>query len=84
MEYQDLRAHHQRLCLMDDDDFMASLPEAVHLAIVIAWFKDLPTGEVLGDCGVIHELAHLLHIPDEPMVDLKAIREQFKEQLKLA
>jgi hypothetical protein len=69
---------------MDDDDFMASLPEAVHVAVVLAWFKGLPTNDVLGDCGVIHELTHLLHIPDEPVIDIRAIREQFKEQLKLA
>lgn len=84
VEYQELRESHLRICRMDNDEFMASLPEATHLAVIIAWFKGMPAHNVLGDCGIIHELVHLMHIPSEPTVCLPDIREQYAEQLKLA
>lgn len=84
LSYLELAAEHSRLSAMTDADFVDALPAAIHLACVLCWFKELPASIVLADDGVIHQLAHLLHIPDEPLVDLQAIRRQFDEQLALA
>lgn len=65
------------------DEFMDRLPEAIHLACIISWFKELPTQQVLSDYGIIHQLAHLMHIPDEPQISKEEIFEQFKKDLKL-
>jgi hypothetical protein len=82
--YQDVREHYHRVCDMTDAEFVVKLPEIIHLACAIAYFKEIPTYVCLSDKGIIHELAHLLHIPDEPNIVLSEIRELFKDQMKLS
>lgn len=84
VSYQDLRERHIALCETTDADFLAKLPEALHLACIIAWFKEMPSQHVLSDEGVIHQLVHLLHIPGCELVVLADVRKQFAEDLKLA
>lgn len=83
MSYRGLAEAHHQLCMLSDDDFMKALPEAIHLACVICYFKEIPTSVCLSDLGIVHQLAHLLHIKDEPLIDLAEIRQLFCEQLKL-
>ena len=82
--YEEIREEYERFCDMDDDQFMEELPAALHLACFICYLKEIPTYLCLSDTGIIHELVHLLHIADEPLIDLKAIRELFEKRLKIA
>lgn len=84
LSYQELRENHILMARMSDERFLDALPQAMHLACVLCWLKELPSSQVLGDEGIIHQLAHLMHIPDEPLIDLAEIRKQFNEQLALA
>jgi hypothetical protein len=84
LHYQELKARYQDFCGMTDEQFLANLPEATHLAVVISWLKELETEDVLSDKGVIHELVHLIHIPESPELNLQEIREAFRIKLMLA
>ena len=81
--YQTMKKLYDEHVSMTDEEFMKNLPSALHLASFICWFKEIPSYDCLSDKGIIHELIHLLHIPNEPLIILKEIRELFKEQLKL-
>lgn len=84
LSYQGLKYQHEVLCDMPDHEFRDNLPEALHLACVICYLKEINTENCLSDEGIIHQLIHLLDIPDDPIIDIKKIRQLFKEQLKLA
>lgn len=81
--YQDTRELHERYVSLSDEQFMAELPNILHLAIFISYVKDLSNEATLSDDGIIHELVHLLTSPD-PSVDLKEIRKDFEVILKLS
>lgn len=68
---------------MLDNEFLDNLPQALHIACVICYLKEINTENCLSDEGIIHQLIHLLDIPDDPIIDIKKIRQLFKEQLKL-
>lgn len=84
--YQDLREEHARFVQMSDKRFLKELPAAMHFAVFVCWFKELPTSQVLSDEGIVHQLAHLIHLKGEPLVmgSLGEIRELFDRQLRLA
>lgn len=83
--YQDARKSYQHFCSLSDEDFLADLPAALHLACFICFIKEVPTWECLSDQGIVHELAHLIqHGPTGSSSGLAAVREQFKTVLELA
>lgn len=83
ISYGKLREHYILFCEMSDEEFMKNIAGALHLACIICFFKELPSSMVLGDLGIIHELAHLIHVPNEPLVNLLEIRQKFKTTLEL-
>lgn len=83
LSYQELREKYLTFCALSDKGFKKRLPEALHLACVICFLKEIPTYVCLCDIGIIHELAHALHIKDENTTPFSEIRELFKQQLKL-
>ncbi|OLF53408.1 hypothetical protein [Pseudomonas chlororaphis] len=84
--YQDLREEHGRFIGMTDKRFLKELPAALHFAVFVCWFKELPASAVLSDEGIVHQLTHLIHLKGEPLVmsRLGEIRELFNKQLRLA
>ena len=82
--YKDLRERYKNFLGLSDDEFNNRLNDALHLAIMICFVKEVPSSVCLSDEGIIHQLSHLLHIPDESLVDIKVIRELFKKSLELA
>lgn len=84
--YQGLREEHTRFVGMTDKRFLKELPAALHFAVFVCWFKELPASQVLSDEGIVHQLAHLIHLKGEPLVmaRLGEIRELFNKQLQLA
>ncbi|AZD86526.1 hypothetical protein C4K14_3702 [Pseudomonas chlororaphis subsp. aureofaciens] len=84
--YQELCEEHARFVGMSDKRFLKELPAALHFAVFVCWFKELPSSQVLSDEGIVHQLAHLIHLKDEPLVmsRLGDIRELFNKQLQLA
>lgn len=81
--YRNTKSLYEEFCNMNDEDFIANLPSAIHLACFICWVKEIPTGTCLSDHGVIHLLVHLLNNADEPLTDLREAKEKFKNILKL-
>lgn len=73
----ELEAAHRHLCALPDAEFLQALPEALHLACMLCFVLDTPIHECLSDRGVIHQLAHLIHIGGEPAVELRLVREKF-------
>ncbi|WDG52481.1 hypothetical protein [Pseudomonas chlororaphis] len=84
--YQDLREEYTRFAGMTDKRFLKELPAALHFAVFVCWFKELPSSIVLSDEGIVHQLAHLIQLKGEPLVmtRLGEIRELFNKQLQLA
>ncbi|MBH3399185.1 hypothetical protein I5S60_06350 [Pseudomonas fluorescens] len=84
--YQGLREEHARYVQLTDKRFLKELSGAMHFAVFVCWFKELPTSQVLSDEGIVHLLAHLIHLKGEPLVmgRLGEIRELFDQQLRLA
>lgn len=84
LSYKELRTKYEEFVSLPDDEFRNRLPEAIHLACFICWVKEVPTQHCLGDYGVIHMLAHVLHIPNDVKGEWQELRENFKNTLKLA
>jgi len=83
LSYQELREHYLNFCDMSDSDFLKNLPDAIHLACIICFLKEVPTYVCLTDKGIIHELVHLLK-ENGTTTSLSEIRELFKLTLCLS
>lgn len=81
--YSELKESYYQFVQMPDDEFMKRLPEAAHLACVISFLKEFGQWAV-SDVGVVHELIHLMHIPEGNTATLRDIRKIFEDQLRLA
>ena len=81
VKYSELKGHYDTFCKMEDEEFMKELTNALHLAVMICWFKDTPSEYSLGDEGIVHELVHLL--TNTNVRTLVEIREDFEIILKL-
>ena len=84
--YNELQDDYYKYIKQSDDEFMqpANLIKALHFACIVLYFKDAGIEATVGDKGIIHQLVHLLDIPDEPLVDLQEVRKLFKDVLRLA
>jgi len=83
LSYRELREHYLKFCEMSDSDFLKNLPDAIHLACIICFLKEVPTYVCLTDKGIIHELVHLLK-ENGTKTSLQEIRELFKLTLCLS
>ena len=79
----ELKKEYKRLKNLSDDDFIKEIKKALHLSCIISFVKKLNISDTVGDYGIIHQLVHLLDIPEEPLIDVKEIRKQFDTLLKL-
>lgn len=64
-------------------EFMNNLPEIIHFAFIVCFLKEIPSYLCLSDIGIIHELSHLLYIPEENTTTLEEIRKIFNDTLSL-
>lgn len=83
LSYQELREYYLKFCNMSDTEFLENIPEALHLACIICFLKEIPTYVCLTDKGIIHELTHLLK-ENSTTTSLKEIRYLFKLTLCLS
>lgn len=83
LSYQELKEKHEKFSAMNDDAFIKNVSQALHLACVICYLKEIPTSACLGDTGIIHELTHLV-AGIESTTSLKEIRSKFNTVLRLA
>lgn len=81
LSYSDLRQTYREFVEMHDADFVRQLSRAAHLACIICWLKELPADATIGDCGIVHELIHLMTTGTTS--DLATIRAQFARDLEL-
>ena len=84
ISYQDLKEQYILFCKMSDIEFRSNLPSIIHFACVVCYLKEMPIYLCLSDEGIIHQLAHLIDIPDCKLIQIKQIRRLFKLHLKLA
>ena len=75
-----LRSQYHKIFFFDDNDFMENLPEVLHYVCFFKWLQKDGHKETLSDKGLLHELIHLQHIPNEPLVNLFEIREKFHRE----
>lgn len=83
LSYSELKEKYHEFCRMSNAQFLANLPAAAHFACVVGWFKEIGAEATIGDQGIVHELVHLMHIPETCGADLKRIRREFKTLLRL-
>lgn len=84
LSYSELKSEHEKLCSLSDEEFSKNLLGALHLACIIAYLKELPTSAIMSDRGVVHLLAHQLHIPESTKNEFSEMREKFQKVLALA
>lgn len=84
LNYQELRESYMNFCAMPDGEFEEKLPQAIHLACVICFLKEIPTYLCLSDNGIIHELAHALTETTLVADSFGDMRKLFENQLKLS
>lgn len=86
LNYQDLKEDYFTFINQSDAEFIIpqNLIKALHFACIVLYLKEAGPEMTVSDKGIIHELIHLLDIPEEPLIDLAEIRELFKEVLYLA
>lgn len=84
LSYSELKSEHERLCSLSDKEFLECAKEALHLACIIAYLKEIPTATLLSDRGVIHLLSHQLHIPSDCKHEIVEMREKFQKVLALS
>lgn len=53
------------------------------MSCIISFIKKLEPKDTYGDYGIIHQLVHLIDIPEEPLIDVKEIRKQFDVLMKM-
>jgi hypothetical protein len=82
--YKELKEKYEEIVNMTNKEFLNSLPSILHFACFVSFIKEIPSYNLLDDEGIIHELVHLLDIPECCNKNLKSIRKTFKEQLKLS
>lgn len=83
LSYSDLKERYINISELSLDRFLLILPEVLHLTCIISYLKEVPSYVTLSDEGLIHQLVHLLHIGDEPLIDAEKIRQQFIDDMKL-
>lgn len=83
LSYKELREHYLNFCEMDDSEFLKNVADALHLACIICFLKEIPTYICLTDKGIVHELVHLLK-EDCTTTSIKSIRSLFQTTLCLA
>lgn len=86
LNYQDLKEDYFTFINQSDAEFIIpqNLIKALHFACIVLYLKGADAEMTVSDKAIIHQLVHLLDIPDEPLIDLAEIRELFKEVLYLA
>lgn len=83
LSYQELREKYYHFIELNDGDFLKELPDALHFACVVSWMKELGNETTISDCGIIHELVHVLTNGSGNKYHFKKVRKQFKHILKL-
>lgn len=83
LSYGELKEKYLLFSNLSLAEFLERLPEVLHLTCIISFLKEVPSENTLSDTGLIHEIAHLLHIPEEPLVDAEKIRQQFIKEMEL-
>jgi len=76
MNYQELKETFERYSEMTDEAFRVCLPNIIHFACFVSWFKRLSPDQTISDVGIIHQLVHLL-TSNDPIVDIKEVRADF-------
>lgn len=86
LNYSELRDDYYHYVNLPDEEFVepANLIKALHFACVVLYLKNASAEMTVSDEGIIHQLVHLLDIPDEPLLNLAEIRDLFNRVLYLA
>jgi hypothetical protein len=83
VSYSELKEFYNNFINLSDADFMKQLPEIIHFACIVSWFKNLPNDATIGDCGIVHELIHVMCNGNGNKYHFKKVRKQFKVMLQL-
>ena len=81
--YTEMKELYDKYSKYSNKDFLENLPDIIHFSCIISYFKELNNEQTISDEGLIHQLVHLLTIPNEPLIEIKEIRNQFNELMRL-
>lgn len=81
--YQELKEKYLEIEGLPDSVFVSQIPEILHFCCFVSFIKGLDSSILLGDGGLIHELVHFIHIPNEPLLDLYEVRKNFEILMRL-
>lgn len=84
LNYQELCEKYHEFIGLTDRQFRERLPEAMHLACIISYLKGINANNLVSDQGLLHLIAHQMHIPQHTTSEFREMRRQFKLFLKLA
>lgn len=79
--YKDLKKKYKEIVSLSNSDFLDRLPEVLHFACFVSYLKELPNIQTISDVGVMHELIHLMDIPEE--TDIDRVRILFNSLMEL-
>ena len=87
VSYQALLNEHATFLQMGDEEIEAKILEAMHFAMFVCWFKEVPSSVVLGDTGLLHEMLHIrmgVFGSRTKNEVLRTVRALFEQVLKLS
>lgn len=77
IDYDELTREYHLYKNETDEFWLNNLVKILHFSVVACYHTNVDMNNSISDIGIIHELVHMLHIPDEPLINLAATRIAF-------
>lgn len=84
LHYQELKEDYLKIKEYSNEEFKEKLLEILHTTCIICHLKEIPSYNLVGDCGLIHEIVHVLNNTETFHSSIDNIREMWNSMCKLA
>lgn len=74
LSLKELAQEYSEILQYSDAEFREKLPNIAHFACIACWINNKSKNETIGDMGIVHELIHLMCLPE---TDLQYVRDLF-------
>lgn len=78
----ELVAEYNSICSMSVEQFRLNISKVLHYSVFACYIFNIPSKDVCSDQGLLHQLIHLVDIPDEPLVQASEIQQLFATTIK--
>ncbi len=83
LHYSQLKEDYICIKNYSNEEFLNNISEILHTTCIICHFKEIPAYNLIGDCGIIHELIHILNNVETCHYSLDKIRKMWEYQCRL-